>query len=79
MIKLGTILRRLEGRKEAIVKSERTPKIGEMALDEDGEIIGKISDVFGPVDGPYAVIRLVKKQKGAGSALKGKEVFLREK
>lgn len=79
MIKLGRVLRHLEGKEEVIVRSKQAPKIGEEALDGDGKIIGEISDVFGPVDGPYAVIRLTQKKKDISPVLKSKKVFLEEK
>jgi RNA-binding protein len=40
-----------------IVKTEKTPRIGEAVVDENLKPVGKVFDIFGPVSAPYAAIR----------------------
>jgi RNA-binding protein len=40
-----------------IAKVENTPRIGETVVDENLKIVGKIFDLFGPVNSPYVAIR----------------------
>jgi len=40
-----------------IVKTEKTPRIGETVVDENLKSVGKIFDIFGPVSAPYVAIK----------------------
>jgi RNA-binding protein len=40
-----------------IAKVETTPRIGEAVVDENLKTVGKIFDLFGPVNSPYVSIR----------------------
>ncbi len=37
------------------------PRIGTRVLGPDGRIIGKVVDIIGPVRGPYAVVKPVRR------------------
>ena len=45
-----------------IVKTDKTPKIGSVAVDERLKTVGKIFDVIGPVPTPYAVVKPAVKE-----------------
>ncbi len=40
---------------------KRPPRIGTRVLGPDGRIIGKVVDIIGPVRGPYAVVKPVRR------------------
>jgi RNA-binding protein len=40
-----------------VVKTDKTPKIGSVVIDENLKIVGKIFDIIGPVSSPYVVVR----------------------
>jgi RNA-binding protein len=40
-----------------IIKTEKTPRMGETVVDENLKIVGKVFDIFGPVSSPYVAIR----------------------
>ncbi|MFC4358837.1 H/ACA ribonucleoprotein complex subunit GAR1 [Halobium salinum] len=56
MQRLGTVSRTAQGL--AIVRAPEgsTPDIGTMAVDESLSTVGRVVDVFGPVDHPYLAI-----------------------
>jgi rRNA processing protein Gar1 len=41
---------------KAVVKAERTPKIGETVLDEKNRQVGKVLDILGPTVSPYVEV-----------------------
>jgi RNA-binding protein len=43
--------------KNAIIKVENTPKIGEKVVDENLRQIGEVFDIFGPVSSPYVAVK----------------------
>ena len=43
--------------KNAIVKVENTPRIGETVVDENLKPIGEVFDILGPVSSPYAAVK----------------------
>jgi len=43
---------------KAVVKAERTPRIGETAFDEKNRQIGKVFDIIGPTVSPYVEVSL---------------------
>lgn len=58
MKRLGTALHVVQ--KKMIVQSDsgvKSPRIGSTVVDRNRAKIGRISDVFGPVLGPYVVVR----------------------
>jgi rRNA processing protein Gar1 len=57
---IGTVLHQSKGSKNLIMKLEADAKIGQLVSDKSGTIIGKIFDIFGPIESPYASIRLSK-------------------
>ncbi|MFO7926595.1 MAG: H/ACA ribonucleoprotein complex subunit GAR1 [Halobacteriota archaeon] len=56
MKRVGEIVRTAQGL--AIVRSsdDSHPRIGTELLDSDLETVGRVVDVFGPVDGPYIAV-----------------------
>ncbi|MEW6593186.1 MAG: Gar1/Naf1 family protein [Candidatus Hadarchaeota archaeon] len=52
---LGKVLH-LTGR-EIIVKGEKTPKLGITAVNSKNRTIGRIYEIFGPINSPYISIR----------------------
>jgi len=53
---------------------KRPPKLGTRVLGPDGKIIGKIVDIIGPVRGPYAVVKPVRRDLKIS---RGATVFVR--
>ena len=40
-----------------VVRTDKTPKIGAVVVDENLKNVGRIFDIIGPVSAPYAIIR----------------------
>lgn len=53
---------------------KRPPRIGARVLGPDGRMIGKIVDIIGPVKGPYAVVKPVRRDL---KLRKGSTIFMR--
>jgi len=56
MQRIGTVDRTAQGLAIVSVDSDEHPEIGLMVIDESLSTVGRIVDVFGPVDGPYVAI-----------------------
>lgn len=56
MRRLGTVDRTAQGLAIVALETDETPDIGLMVLDESLETVGRIVDVFGPVERPYVAI-----------------------
>jgi RNA-binding protein len=56
MRRIGTVDRTAQGLAIVTVDSDDVPEIGLMVLNESLSTVGRIVDVFGPVDGPYVAI-----------------------
>jgi RNA-binding protein len=54
--RLGRVLN-VTPSQNVVVKTEKTPKIGSVVIDENLKIVGKIFDIIGPVSSPYVVVR----------------------
>ncbi|WP_248897159.1 H/ACA ribonucleoprotein complex subunit GAR1 [Haloplanus halobius] len=55
MRRLGTVTKTAQGL--AIVRTDDgTPEIGTMAVDESLSSVGRVVDVFGPVERPYLAV-----------------------
>jgi RNA-binding protein len=54
--RLGRV-RHISPSRNIIAKIETTPRIGEAVVDENLKTVGKIFDLFGPVNSPYVAIR----------------------
>lgn len=54
MYRLGTVARIAQGL--LIVEIVDRPDIGDQVVAEDLEHVGRVVDVFGPVDQPYAAV-----------------------
>ena len=57
---LGTVLHQSKGSNNLIIDLKSDVKIGQPVSDRSGTIIGKIFDIFGPVESPYASVKLSK-------------------
>lgn len=60
IVLLGTAMHQSKGSKNIIIVLMTEAKIGQPVSDKSGTIIGKIFDIFGPVESPYASVRLSK-------------------
>ncbi len=56
MRRIGTVDRTAQGLAIVSVAADDTPDIGLMVVDESLSTVGRIVDVFGPVDAPYVAI-----------------------
>ena len=56
---------------KAVIKAEKTPKIGEKAFDEEKRRVGRVFDVFGPTVSPYVEVDVeaIDPQSLVGNAL----------
>ena len=56
MQRIGTVDRTAQGLAIVALETEERPEIGLMGLDESLTTVGRIVDVFGPVEAPYVAI-----------------------
>jgi RNA-binding protein len=56
MQRIGTVDRTAQGLAIVALETEERPEIGLMVLDESLTTVGRIVDVFGPVEAPYVAI-----------------------
>ena len=61
MQRLGRVLS-LTPSQNIVVKTDKTPKIGAVVVDENLKNVGRIFDIIGPVSAPYAVVRPTVKE-----------------
>jgi len=73
--RLGKVLHTSSSGK-VIVQLENLPKIGFSVIDEDLEEIGRVVDIFGPIDSPYSALKVTWKKP---KEIKNKVVYLRSK
>ncbi|MFB6124164.1 MAG: H/ACA ribonucleoprotein complex subunit GAR1 [Haloferacaceae archaeon] len=74
MHRLGTVDRTAQGL--AIVRSDDdSPRIGTEAVDETLSTVGRVVDVFGPVDRPYLAVSPAEDVRPAD--LVGKRLYAR--
>lgn len=58
MIKLGYYLHRTPSGKLIVkISGKNPPRLGSKVLDSRGNLLGVVTDVIGPVNSPYAVIK----------------------
>ena len=69
MKKLGKIVSK--EKKHIVLKTDKLVKLGAKIFDEKGILIGHVTDYFGPVDGPYMLIKPTRDAEH----LIGKEVY----
>jgi len=43
--------------KNAVIKAEKPPRIGDNVVDEKREPVGVVFDIFGPISSPYVSVR----------------------
>ena len=56
MRRLGEVVRTVGGVAVVRAPDDSRPRIGEMAIDESLETVGRVVDVMGPVDRPFLVV-----------------------
>jgi RNA-binding protein len=56
MQRLGEVVRTAQGLAVVRCPDDDHPDIGTMVLDEDLNQVGRVVDVFGPVDRPYLAV-----------------------
>lgn len=56
MRRIGTVSRTAQGLAIVRLDDDDTPDIGTMVLDESLSTVGRIVDVFGPVERPYVAV-----------------------
>ncbi len=56
MRRLGEVVRTAQGLAIVRCPDDDHPDIGTMVLDEDLETVGRVVDVFGPVERPYLAV-----------------------
>jgi len=55
--RLGAVLHVSSSSGNLILKAESSVKIGDAALDNRGNRVGTVSDLFGPVCSPFAAVK----------------------
>ena len=74
LIRLGKIFRKTF-RNTYLVRCGKVPKIGSLVALSSGEVVGKVIDVFGPVNLPYIEIKPLRED----IELLGQVVYLKVK
>ncbi|MCW4007659.1 MAG: Gar1/Naf1 family protein [Candidatus Bathyarchaeota archaeon] len=72
MQRLGKVLS-VAPSQNIVVKADKNPKIGSAVVDENLKVVGKVSDVIGPVSSPYAVVKPAIKEP---KKLIGKQLYM---
>ena len=71
MRKIGRVMH-ISPREKAVIKTTRPLKIGEKVFDRNERVIGRVSDVFGPVKAPYIEVNI---EGGDASSYVGKILY----
>jgi RNA-binding protein len=74
---IGTGMHQSNSSGNLIMKLEKEARIGQQVADKSGKNIGEIFDVFGPVESPYASVKL--RDDVELGKIPGKSVFLGER
>lgn len=56
MLRLGRVIRVAPDR-NAVVKAETLPRIGDVVVDEGSNPVGRVFDIVGPTISPYVVVQ----------------------
>lgn len=56
MQRIGRVIH-ITASKNAVVKAETLPKIGDRVINEKHNLVGKVFDIFGPTSSPYVEVR----------------------
>ena len=56
MYRIGRVLH-VSPNGNIILKAENLPQMGERVVDESRKLVGTISDIFGPINFPYVVVK----------------------
>jgi rRNA processing protein Gar1 len=71
---LGKGMHQSKGNHNLIITLQADARIGQTVVDKGGNSIGKIFDIFGPVETPYASIKL--NERVELRKVDGKPIFL---
>jgi len=74
MRRVGTVVRTAGGVAVARSPDDSRPDIGDMVVDDALDAVGRVVDVFGPVDRPYFV---VTPDAGSPAALLNERLYVR--
>ncbi|RDZ65140.1 H/ACA RNA-protein complex component Gar1 [Haloferax sp. Atlit-12N] len=74
MRRIGTVSRTAQGLAIVRLDDDDRPDIGTMVLDESLSTVGRIVDVFGPVDRPYVAVTA---DDGSPARLVGSKLYAR--
>ena len=74
---IGKGMHQSKGNNNLVITLETETRIGQPVSDKSGKVIGKIFDVFGPIEAPFASIKLFE-GVDIGKP-EGKPVFLSDK
>jgi len=69
--KIGRVIHISPGKK-AVIRTTRPLKIGEKVFDGNKKVIGRVSDVFGPIKSPYIEVNI---ENGEPSDFVGKILY----
>jgi len=69
--KIGRVIH-ISPSEKAVVKTTRPLKIGEKVFDGNKKVIGRVSDVFGPIKAPYIEVNI---ENGKPSDFVGKTLY----
>ncbi len=54
--RIGCVLH-ISSSKNAVIKAEKPPRIGDKVVNEKMEPVGMVFDIFGPVSSPYVSVK----------------------
>ena len=72
MRKIGRVIH-ISPSEKAVVRTTRPLKIGEKVFDGNKKVIGRVSDVFGPIKAPYIEVSI---ENGKPSDFVGKTLYV---
>ena len=75
MERVGTVSRTAQGLAIARCESDDHPDIGRTVVDEGLDTVGRVVDVFGPVDRPYVAVSPTDRDRL--TALVGQKLYAR--
>lgn len=55
--RLGMVLHISSNSGNLILKAETNASIGELVTDRENRVVGRISDIFGPVSSPFVAVK----------------------
>jgi len=62
-------------KRQLLIRSERLPKLYSKVVTRDRGIVGKVTDIIGPVMDPHVVVTLTEEAKKDEEKIIGEELF----